>query len=93
MNRGHHLRRVGIALVAIVGVGAIGAQISQAKLSTASVDMADGNLAGCAEEAAGRGDAGSARAWTPYVGARLAVQIPLPQIEALYFGQIGRAHV
>ena len=44
MNRGLHLRRVGIAVAAIVGVGAIGVQISQAKLTASHYQMADGNL-------------------------------------------------
>lgn len=46
MNRGQRIRRLGIALPAVVIVGLVGAQLTQAKLSTANYEMADGNLVG-----------------------------------------------
>ena len=46
MNRGQRIRRLGIALPAVIIVGFVGTQLTQAKLSTANYEMADGDLVG-----------------------------------------------
>lgn len=46
MNRGFRLRRLGLAVPVVLAVGLVGAQLTSAKLSTATYEMADGNLVG-----------------------------------------------